>query len=174
MRGRARGKFKRAIHLAAVLLPLASVAATAPAPSLGQLAERYRTPQAIARFLTQEFTYQTDETLFGTLEHWQRPEEFLARRAGDCEDYALLARELLRRNWIKAEALSMVKADGTGHTVCVFRDPHGRYQVIDEGRLYQLGAASLPEVATRLAPDWAQAGLVEPDGTRGRFVQRFD
>ena len=156
------------------LLPLATLGASAPMPSLGQLAERYRTPQAVATFLSHEFTYQTDEALFGTLEHWQQPEEFLARRAGDCEDYALLARELLRRNWIQAEVLSVVKADGTGHTVCVFRDVHGRYQIIDEGRLYQVSAASLKDVASKLCPDWRQAGLVEADGARGRFVQRFD
>src|SRR3989338_7808936 len=83
--------------------PMSRPTASGPAlPSLDQLAAAYRTPSAIAAFLRQEVRFQRDEDLFGAIDRWQYPEEFLQRRVGDCEDYALLAKELLQRNGIES------------------------------------------------------------------------
>ncbi len=158
-----------------VLEPLTARAANlSSTPSLDELAHRYSTPNAIARFLRQEFTFKRDVDLFGEADHWQRPEEFVARREGDCEDFAILARELLLRNWVKAYTLSVYGKRGYAHTVCVFVDPQGWYNVIDAGTVRYYRAISLEALASELHPGWTAAGITEPNGTRGRFVTQLN
>lgn len=152
----------------------ASVAAASDSLVLDQLAHQYTTPDAIASFLTSGFAFDSDEALFGEADHWQQPVEFLDRRKGDCEDYAMLARELLRRNWIKAEVFSIYGAEGFAHTVCIFLDSHGLYNVIDQGTLLVVEAETLQEVASALCPNWTTSGITHPNGTRGQFVSRLE
>jgi hypothetical protein len=153
-------------------LPAAGLAEEGTA-SLEALAGRYATPKAVAGFLQEEFDFARDAELFGEAERWQSPEEFLRRRAGDCEDFALLARELLRRNGIEAEVFSLFGDDGYAHTVCVFRDAEGRYSVINQGRLRAYRARSLEALASRLHPGWTFGGIVEREGAAARLVREL-
>jgi hypothetical protein len=155
------------------MLPPPSWAQPAASPTLDALAREHRTPTAIARFLRREFRFVRDRDQFGVEDRWQSPEEFAARRRGDCEDYALLARELLRRNGVEADVLSLFGDDGYAHTVCVFRDEDGHYGVIGVRGLERTGATTLTALATRLHPTWTFGGLAELDGARGRFVQEL-
>ena len=145
-----------------------------PEPStlalLDQLASTYTTPNAVAAFLHKAFTFQRDEALFGEADRWQSPEEFVARKAGDCEDYALLARALLRRNGIEASVFSVFGKEGYAHTVCVFVDHRGRYNVIDVDKLRVLEAKSLESVASWLSPAWTVGGIAEQIGAHGQMV----
>ena len=146
-------------------------ASEAPARSLvDQFAGTYATPKAVAAFLRKEFTFQRDEELFGEVDHWQTPEEFAARKVGDCEDYALLAQALLRRNGIEAYVFSLFGEEGYAHTVSVFVED-GRYNVINQGKIRYYRAKSLEALASALYPSWTFGGIVEQDGTRGRMVR---
>ena len=127
----------------------------------------------MAAFLHQAFTFQRDETLFGEADRWQSPEEFVARKAGDCEDYALLARALLRRNGIEASLFSVFGKEGYAHTVCVFVDHRGRYNVIDVDKLRVLEAKSLERVASWLSPAWTVGGIAEQVGAHGQMVKQL-
>ena len=137
------------------------------------LARLYTTPKAIAAFLKRDFRFQRDEELFGEMDRWQTPEEFVVRRAGDCEDYALLAQALLRRNGIEAYVLSLFGEEGYAHTVTVFVDEDGRYNAINQSRLRNYRAASLEALASQLYPTWTYGGIAEQDGTRGRMVREI-
>ena len=141
--------------------------------ALDHLAHQYTDPKAIASFLRHEFTFTRDEDLFGEADRWQSPEEFLTRKAGDCEDYALLAKALLERNWITAYVFSLFGDDNYAHTVCVFLDEHGRYNVINQDQVRYYRAKSLEALASALHPGWTFGGIVEQDGLRGRFVKRI-
>jgi hypothetical protein len=145
---------------------------TIPSP-LDHTASLHTTPKAIVRFLRDEFKFQPDAELFGAPDRWQAPEEFLARRIGDCEDYALLAEALLRRNGIEAFALSVFGDQGYSHTVAVFLEEDGRYSVINQGKLRHVRAASLEALAAYLYPAWTEAAVVRQDGTRGRIEHRI-
>lgn len=151
--------------------------AVAESPSeslhLDQLAHTYTTPTAVAAFLRREFTFQRDIELFGEVDRWQRPDEFLSRRMGDCEDYALLARELLVRNWVKAFVFSLYGDGGYAHTVCVFVDALGRYNVINQGTVRYYHATSLEALASALYPGWIFGGITEQTGTQGCFVKEI-
>ena len=158
-------------------IPLRAVAEEIPPePStprlLDQLASTYTTPKAVANFLHHTFTFKRDEDLFGEADRWQSPEEFVARKAGDCEDYALLARALLRRNGIEAYVFSVFGKEGYAHTVCVFKDDRGRYNLIDGGALRHLGATSLDAVASWLYPAWTVSGIAEQAGAHGQMVNQ--
>ena len=139
---------------------------------LDHVAHQYTDPKAIAGFLRHEFTFKRDEDLFGEADRWQSPEEFLSRKTGDCEDYALLAKALLERNWISAYVFSLFGDNGYAHTVCVFLDEHGLYNVINQDQVRYYRAKSLEALASALHPGWTFGGIAEQDGTRGRFVKR--
>ena len=143
-----------------------------PAP-LDQMASTYTTPKAVAAFLHKAFTFKQDEELFGEADRWQSPEEFVARKAGDCEDYALLARTLLRRNGIEAFVFSVFGKDEYAHTVCVFVDHRGRYNVIDVDKLRVLDVKSLESVASWLSPGWTVGAIAEQAGARGQMVTQI-
>ena len=140
---------------------------------LDQLAQTYVTPKAIAAFLQHDFTFVRDEQLFGEADHWQSPEEFVARKQGDCEDYALLAQALLRRHGIQADVLSLLGEEGYAHTVSVFLDERGRYNAINQGHLVNYHAPSLQAVASAIHPGWTVAMIAEQEGTRGRIVREI-
>lgn len=143
-----------------------------PAP-LEQAAASHPTPDAVADFLQHHFTFQRDADLFGEIDRWQSPEDFLQRRVGDCEDYALLAQELLRRNGIEAYVFSLFGPEGYAHTVSVFVDEDGRYNVINQGTLRRYRASSLDVVAAEINPAWTVGMIAEQDGTRGRIVREI-
>ena len=144
-----------------------------PAPLLEQAAASNPTPDAVAGFLLEHFTFRRDADLFGEIDRWQSPEEFLQRRVGDCEDYALLAKELLRRNGIEAYVLSLFGEEGYAHTVSVFVDEDGRYNVINQGKLRRYRAPSLEQVAAQINPAWSVGMIAEQDGPRGRVVREL-
>lgn len=56
----------------------------------------------------QMIAYRTDESLFGTADHWQAPAEVLANGAGDCEDFAILKYWTLVKNGIDERDLLLV------------------------------------------------------------------
>ena len=167
-----------ALALGLLGIPLSAVAEErSPEPStparLDHLASTYTTPNAIAAFLQKEFTFTWDDELFGEADRWQSPEEFLARKAGDCEDYALLARALLRRNGIEAYVFSVFGHEGYAHTVCVFVDARGRYHVIDVDKLRALHVKSLEGVASWLSPSWTVGAIAEQAGAHGQMVTQL-
>ncbi len=68
---------------------------------------------------------QTDLEIYGVNEYWTLP-----RVAGDCEDYALLKRQLLmQRGWPSSALLMTVVRDerGEGHAVLTARTAQGDY-----------------------------------------------
>ena len=157
-----------------VSIPFTTAAASASyALQLDQAAHTYTTPKAIAGLLRTQFTFARDEVLFGEADHWQIPEEFAARKTGDCEDYALLAQALLRRNGIDAFIFSLFGEDGYAHTVGVFVDEQGHYNVIDASRIRYVRAKSLDALASWLHPAWSFGGIVEQEGHRGRMITRI-
>jgi len=162
------------LHLL-IALCAATTGHAQPVPSidsLDALAHRYSTPQAIGRWFREDFHFVRDREQFGVVERWQAPEEFLATRRGDCEDFALLARELLVRNGVEAFVFSLFGDDGYAHTVCAFRDRDG-YSVLTRRGVQRIRARSLEGLATRLHPSWNFGGVVERDGVYGRLVREL-
>ncbi len=91
---------------------------------LAKLAQELTTPELIAWYLKICVRYT-----FDTVEDWQTPSRTVQRieggaALGDCEDYAFLARDILRRQGFNAHVILV-----PGHAECVWltKDPAGRY-----------------------------------------------
>jgi predicted transglutaminase-like cysteine proteinase len=52
--------------------------------------------------------YKSDTAVYGKLDYWATPSEILERRAGDCEDFAILKMTALLRAGIPAQSMSLV------------------------------------------------------------------
>jgi len=52
--------------------------------------------------------YRKDSVVYGKLDYWAKPGEALAKRAGDCEDFAILKMTALLRAGIPAQSMALV------------------------------------------------------------------
>lgn len=87
--------------------------------------ERLSELDEVNRTINQAIKPQTDLEIYGVNEYWTLP-----RSAGDCEDYALLKRQvLMQRGWPASALLMTVVRDerGEGHAVLTARTAHGDY-----------------------------------------------
>lgn len=160
-----------------VLLGLAGIAPASSAPGrvegpVEALVRLTRTPEQLAQFLRENIFFREDLRQFGRVDYWQDPEELLARRQGDCEDYALLAQAVLSRLGLQAFVLSLYGQAGYAHTVCVYVE-EGRYNVVNQDRVVRYRARSLEELATRLYSRWDWGAVAERQGHRGRAVREI-
>ncbi|MEP9395945.1 transglutaminase-like cysteine peptidase [Mesorhizobium sp. KR2-14] len=53
-------------------------------------------------------TYKPDSEVYGQLDYWAKPSEILGKRAGDCEDFAILKMAALLEVGIPAQSMSVV------------------------------------------------------------------
>ncbi len=161
----------------AALLGLAGIAPVSSEPTRAEnpveaLARLVRTPEQLSRFLRENILFRDDLRQFGLVDYWQDPEELLARRQGDCEDYALLAQAVLNRLGVNAFVLSLYGQAGYAHSVCVFME-EGRYNVLNQDRVVRYRVRSLEELATRLYSRWEWGAVAERQGHRGRAVREI-
>ena len=138
--------------------------------SLEIVARTQSTPERVASFLRSHLVFQDDRLLFGQADYWQSPEEMLARGRGDCEDYALLACNLLSRQGKRAFVFSLYGEGGYAHTVCVFLED-GHYNVLNQDRLVRVRASTLEELAQKIYPGWKWGAVAQRQGHRGRAVR---
>lgn len=137
-----------------------------------QLGIGLTSPKAISKFIKTNFEFVEDRQLFGQVDYWQSPKEFWERKAGDCEDFALLAESLLKSIGYEAHTVSIYGPDGYAHTVAIFKDAN-RYHVMNEGRLYRFRAKSLPQAISRIHHNWTWAAIAEQKGTRGWLKEKI-
>jgi transglutaminase-like putative cysteine protease len=89
-------------------------------------------PAAIARATAERVTYANDP-LGGLLDYVAAPAVTWARRYGDCDDFAYLTAELLRRADVESWVVSYLSRNvKDSHVVCLFRNADG-YGVLDQG-----------------------------------------
>lgn len=138
-------------------------------PLLG-LSFELQSPEQIAKFMWSHFVFEADQSLFGKSDHWQKPEEFLERGKGDCEDFAIFAKSLLQRIGISSFLLN-IYSSGSGHTVCVFQ-VDGKYNVLDGSNIIYTQSSDLKKVLSEINPFWESGAIVVPasNGDGGRIL----
>ena len=134
-------------------------------------AKQLSSPEALAKFMKQNFSYVSDRRLFGQDEYWQSPEEMLQRRRGDCEDYALFAQAVLGRNGHQAFILS-VYWDRDAHTVAIF-EKDGKWGIFDVDQLRYKKANSIADLSNTTRQNWSYVGLMRKEGTIGIISRKF-
>lgn len=134
--------------------------------------QRLSTPRELARFLAKNFDFVEDQKLFGLIDHWQTPEQFWQRRAGDCEDYALFSKRVLERMGREAWVISFYGEGGFAHTVTLFKEK-GFYNVMNEDRLHEFRAKTIEEALSLVHADWLWGAVAERRGGRGWPLRRM-
>ena len=125
-----------------------------------------KTPEDLVQLMKKEFKYVEDDRLLGQNDYWQSPEELWKHKAGDCEDFALFAQYVLKKQGFETQVVSLYGAGGYGHTVAIFKR-NGKYHVMNEDRLSYYNASSLEEALTRVNPSWIWASIAARRGGRG-------
>lgn len=104
--------------------------------------------EAVNAYVNAHVRFVDDIVQFGTADRWQSASETLARGRGDCEDYALAKRAMLRSAGIADRDLYLVvlkdltrRAD---HSVLVVR-ANGRFLVLDNGSDRIVDSASVSD-----------------------------
>lgn len=92
--------------------------------TIEELAIKCATPQNISTWMRHHITYISDQKQFNKKEYWQTAEEVFKNRKGDCEDFSVLAKEVLVRNGFVCFILCTYGKNSTteslsGHAVCV-------------------------------------------------------
>lgn len=141
--------------------------------SLSSLADTLKTPEDVAQYMWKHFAFEDDRYLFGTSDYWQKPEQFVHSGKGDCEDFAIFAREILRRNGVPSFLLS-VYGKKYAHTICVF-EKNGKYQYINGTKLVTANTTDLKALLTEIYPNWSYGAIVTPSASgRGRILERIN
>lgn len=119
-----------------------------------------------------EFRYMSDNVQFNQKEYWQTPEEFAARKRGDCEDFAVYAKSVLDKEGYHSFIFS-VFIPGGSHTVLVFKENSKLYYVnydhVDSSK-----ADTILDLANEINSDWKYAGIMRQEGHQGIIVRRFN
>lgn len=106
----------------------------------------------------------------GAEDHWQPAVETLAKRTGDCEDYAILAKRMLEPKGYDTILLG-IWGDEQAHTVLLFTKGSD-FGVIDVDRvvrpedptIHAAADAVWGELARGMWGDWTYAGVTNEQG----------
>ena len=113
-----------------------------------------QTIEDYARWLQANITYQRNP-----LDHWAPPEETIAKRHGDCKDYAFLNAEVLKVFGYKPHIFVLTRRAGN-HAVCVF-EKDGYFFWFDNNHLKESNARSLKELARDILAEYHFSSLLE-------------
>lgn len=64
--------------------------------------------QLVNRTVNKSVKYRTDKALWGKDDYWATPAEIIARRAGDCEDFAIAKMAMLREAGFEQNQLQLI------------------------------------------------------------------
>ena len=140
-------------------------------PSLDILAQQIGTPQALEKFMRKNFLYVEDRILFGRDEYWQTPEEMLHRKKGDCEDFAVFAEAILKRNGYHVFLFSVFWQEDA-HTVTVF-EKDGKWGIFDLDNLRSLKGNSIKDLGNEIKHSWSFLGIMRQEGNSGVISRKF-
>lgn len=129
--------------------------------SVNTLASYLKTPQDVALYMWRHFDYEGDRRQFGKDDYWQSPQEILANKKGDCEDFAVFAKQILELNGYSAHVLNLY---GTkDHSICIFKKG-GKYGAVDGGKFVAADFKDLQSLITYMDRFWTKASIVEVNG----------
>lgn len=125
-----------------------------------------QTIEDYARWLQTNITYQKD-----IIDQWAQPEETLAKKHGDCEDYALLNAEVLKVFGYKPRIFILARQGGN-HAICAF-EKDGYFLWFDNNHLKKSAAQNLKELARDILLQYNFSSLLEYHSSSQRLEVLF-
>lgn len=135
------------------------------------IAQQIKTPESLASFMSEHFRYEDDERLFGEEDYWQTPEEMLNKKIGDCEDFALFAKQILEKNGYETVIFSVYQED-KAHAVAVFRNGNS-WGIFDLDDYRSMEGSSLRDLGDKVDPKWTHLGIMRQVGNQGLISRKF-
>ena len=117
-----------------------------------------RSPEDIARFFSQEFTY-----MMTLPDRAHSPEETIESMSGDCEDFAILASAMLTRMGVENQVL-VIRFSGMkiAHAICIWKDRSGYYNFISNRELQRTGQRTVDGAVKKFYPDCQGLASIDP------------
>lgn len=112
-------------------------------PSMAYMLERAKSPDKIEYYLS---CFWTKSDKGDPNNYWKSPEEFMRDSGGDCEDFAIVAYELLKNIGYKPEIYSLWNPNDNraGHAICVFETGYFSNNVYYKKTFFQIGNSTEP------------------------------
>ena len=128
--------------------------------SINTLASHLKNPQDVALYMWRHFNYEGDQRQFGQEDYWQSAAEIFQTKKGDCEDFAIFAKQILEINGYRAFILNL---HGTkDHSICIFKQG-GKYGAVDGGQFIAADFENLQSLISYIDRFWTKAAIVEAD-----------
>jgi predicted transglutaminase-like cysteine proteinase len=118
---------------------------------------RIHSVEDYAQWLQQNIKYQSD----ARGDAWLSPQQTLAQKSGDCEDFAFLNSAAIRVLGYEPHFLALVARHGS-HAVCVFKK-NDRYVWLDNAKVRKTETSSLTELARQLIANYHYSQVLELD-----------
>jgi len=124
------------------------------------------TPQLFARQFA-NFQYERHSKV-------QAPEVFLAKQAGDCDDYATLAAEVFRERGFTTRLVTIRMADDV-HAVCYIAEAHCYLDYSNRGYMNRAVSTdgSLPDIARKVARSFGSNWTSVAESTYEKGVEKM-
>lgn len=139
--------------------------------SVNTLASYLKNPQDVALYMWRHFDFERDQQQFGQEDYWQSADEILQSKKGDCEDFAVFAHEILKRNGQSAFIMNLYGAKP--HSICVFKS-NGLYGAVDGGNYIAAEFKDINSLLNYMDPFWKKAAITELNQNhRGRILKEI-
>lgn len=119
------------------------------------------TPESLSSWEIEKFTYQNECDF---CDHWKTPKETLRDRGGDCEDFAILNKAILKEFHIPSQILFMELKKGdktTGHMILFYTRGDRGISVFDNMYLLNTDLTTIREVLEKYYPEWTRAAFAD-------------
>lgn len=130
-------------------------------------------PEELSQWLKKNIKFKEDPDLFGKEDYWQSPEEFMARKAGDCEDYAVFSQSILKQLGIESYIVSFYGPGDYAHTVLLYEEK-GLYQILNQDKIQKFNAKTVEGALSKIYPEWTWGSIAEVYGKRGRMALKLE
>ncbi len=128
---------------------------------------RIRTLDDYTRWMKSNLVYRKDETF----DNWSLPQETLERKAGDCEDFALLTKSVTRVLGYRPQFLALVR-ENKAHAVCVMKKD-GYYVWFDNARFVPTPARTFDEFSRYMTTNFQYNEINELNEETGEWIPRY-
>lgn len=140
------------------------------AGNFGLEISRIKTPQALASWLAKNFSYAIESR-----DVWQSPQETLETKSGDCEDFAILAQDVLNKIGISSQIMVVrFKDSNLAHAICIWKNESGYYEFISNKELIRTTSPSIQGAISYYYPDWGQLALADSRKGHEKLIARND
>ena len=160
-----RNVFIFAVFLASLLFSVRGFS-----QGLEGIPDSVRSPQALVNWFASEFKSHLE-----LIDEWQSPQETIGLKKGDCEDFAILASEVLKHLGVDNDILIVKFASGRiAHAICAWKDKNRNFSFISNKKLFHTGEKTIECVIEKYYPDWETIILTNENGHYLRTLAKKD